>query len=76
MNTDQFPVHPSTNHNDGSSEREILLNADIVCHVVCSLKSGKAAGPEQIPSEVLKYNICLKFLTALFSITQCVMPTS
>ena len=66
-NTDQFPVHTSTNHNDGSSESEILLNADIVCQAVCSLKAGKAAGPEQIPSEVLKYNICVKFFTALFS---------
>ena len=66
-NTDQFPVHTSKNHNDGSSESEILLNANIVCQAVCSLKAGKAAGPEQMPSEVLKYNICVKFLTALFS---------
>ena len=66
-NTDQFPVHTSTNYNDGSYESEILLNANIVCQAVCSLKPGKAAGPEQIPSEVLKYNICVKFFTALFS---------
>ena len=45
---------------------EIPISEDLTRQLIQSQKTGKASGPDGIPCEVLKNDICVSFLTSMF----------
>ena len=55
-----------------------IVSKEEVSQAIWSQKIKKAPGPDRIPAEVLKNEVCVAFLTTLFSICleKCCIPSA